>query len=89
MAAKLHHVLAIRVVDDSSLTQRAVQFGWRMSVIYAHHGADLVEAFAAEHLSKIRSGQTTARQLRREVVRAWGQHLRSDNGGRGHPQIAG
>ena len=33
---------------------------------------DLIEAFAAEHLSTIRSGRAIARQLRREVTPAWG-----------------
>ena len=44
MAAKLHHLLAIEFVDDSTVTQLAKQFGWRMSVSDAHHGADLLEA---------------------------------------------
>lgn len=33
---------------------------------------DLIEAFAAEHLSTIRSGRAIGRQLRREVLPAWG-----------------
>jgi len=33
---------------------------------------DLIEAFAAEHLSTIRSGRAIGRQLRREVTPAWG-----------------
>jgi len=33
---------------------------------------DLIEAFAAEHLSGIRSGRSVARALRREVIPAWG-----------------
>lgn len=33
---------------------------------------DLIEAFAAEHLSTIRSGRAISRQLRREVTPAWG-----------------
>ncbi len=33
---------------------------------------DLIDAFAAEHLSTIRSGRATARQLRREVIPVWG-----------------
>jgi integrase len=33
---------------------------------------DLIEAFAVEHLSTIRSGRAIGRQLRREVIPAWG-----------------
>jgi integrase len=33
---------------------------------------DLIEAFAAEHLSGIRSGRSVARALRREVIPMWG-----------------
>ena len=33
---------------------------------------DLIEAFIADHLSTIRSGQATARKLRREVLPHWG-----------------
>jgi integrase len=33
---------------------------------------DLIEAFATEHLSTIRSGRAISRQLRREVILAWG-----------------
>jgi integrase len=33
---------------------------------------DLIEAFVAEHLSKLRSGAATTRMLRREVIPRWG-----------------